>query len=138
MKTEKFSMRNKSEFFDRADAMHDCFFTAALEDRTLVLVYDRLEQYCGPAPDSPWFAGFHQLTVRYHGIDYLDLRLKFKRKEMDFDNTVAPLENRELIMNKYSVDSFGALTLYFGDTVGKKRWGGTIEMMPDEIEYIWT
>ena len=138
MKTEKFSMRNKGEFFDRADAMHDCFFTASLADRTLVLVYDRLEQYSGPAPDSPWFAGFHQLTVRYHGIDYLDLRLKFKKKEMDFDNTVAPLENRELIMYKYSIDSFGALTLHFWDTIGKKLWGGTIEISPNEIEYIWT
>lgn len=137
MKTEKFSIRDKGELFAKANSMHDCSFDAAYENNTLTLTFDHLERYFDGPPITPWFEEYQRLTIRYHGIDSLNLRLKFGKTEKDFYDTVTPLEGKELIMFKYSVDSFNAMILDFYVTIRKKLWGGTLEIYPDEIEYIW-
>lgn len=40
-------------------------------------------------------------------------------------------------MYKYAVDSFDQITLDFQVMIKRKLWGGTIEIAPDEIEYVW-
>ncbi len=137
MNTERFSFQNKAELFDRVPSMHDCSFTVSYENNTLALIYDHLEQYHGPSLDSPWFRNFKTVTIRYHGINGLNLTLKFGKKEKVFFDTVSPLENKELIMFRYAVDSFDTMTLFFTVFIKKKMWGGTIEMSPSDIEYIW-
>lgn len=135
--TERFSVKKKGELFDKARSMHDCSFTATYENNTLVLFFDHLEQYYDPVLDTPLFDHFKKLTVKYHGIDYLNLGMRFGKKEKTFYDTVSPLDNKELVMYKYSVDSFNEMQLHFRIYIRKKLWGGTIEISPTEIEYIW-
>lgn len=47
------------------------------------------------------------------------------------------LNEKNLIMYKYAVDSFDQITLDFQVMIKRKLWGGTIEIAPDEIEYVW-
>ena len=70
-------------------------------------------------------------------IKFVNLRLKYGKKEKDFYDTVEPLDGKELIMFSYSVDCFNQMTLNFRVMIKKKLWGGKIEIAPDKIEYIW-
>lgn len=136
MKTELFSFREKEKLFSEAQPMHDCSFVAVFDQGTLVLVFDHLESYFG-FDNAKWFEGYRKLTIKYHNADYLNLSLKYGRKEKNFYDTVAPLDGNDLIMYKFSVDSFDEMTLYFRIWIKKKLWGGKIEISPSEIEYIW-
>ena len=135
MKTDKLSLKNKSDLFQKAHPMHDCSFTISFKDNTLVLIFDNLDQYC----DFPPYIddGYKKATVKYYGVKDLILRLKFGRKEKIYFDTLSPLEGKELTMFKYSVDSFDAINLNFYVSTKKKLWDGTIEISPSEIEYIW-
>ena len=135
--TQRFSIENKSELFAGAYSMHDCSFTAAYENNNLTLFFDNLDRYVNPALETPIFGEFKKLAVKYYGVEYLNLGMKFGRKEKAFYDTVSPLNSKELIMFKYSVDSLNALCLHFRVFIKKKMWGGTIEISPTEIEYIW-
>lgn len=138
MKTERFSFKNKGEIFDSAASMHDCSFTATYENETLTVTFDHLEQYYGPYSDTPWFGDFKKLTIKYFGVSYLDLNLKYRKKEQDYYNTLSPLDGKELIMFGYAIDSFEAMRLQFRVYYIRKRgWSGTIEISPTDIEYIW-
>ena len=139
MKVKTFSIKNKGEIFEHADSMHDCSFVAAYENSILTLTFDGLEQYCGSATSSdvPWFDDFKKLTIKFLDCECLALELKHGRKEKDFYDTIAPLENQDLVMFKYSIDSFDAMTLHF-TLFGKRRsWGGRIIIYPKQIEYVW-
>ncbi len=137
MKTEKFSIERKGDFFDKAHSMHDCSFNALFENNTLVLIFDRLDRYYDAPPVTPWFDDYKKLTIKYHNTEFLNLRLKYGRKEKDFYDTIVPLNGKELIMFKFSIDSFDQMKLDFYVGMKKKLWGGMIEISPDEIEYIW-
>lgn len=135
--TERFSIRKKSELFDKAHSMHDCTFAATYEGNILMLSFNHLEKYCDPVLDTPLYDNFKKLTIKYHGIDCLTLGMRFGKKEKTFYDTVSPLDNKELVMHKYSVDSFNVVQLHFCIFMRKKLWGGTIEISPTEIEYVW-
>lgn len=137
MKIEKFEISDKSGIFSKADSMHDCSFTCSLQDNTLTLNFNNLEQYYDELPVTPWFGEYKKLTINYRNIDCLNLCLKHGKREKDYYNTVKPLENCELIMFKYSIDSFNAMTLDFYVTQRNKNLSGIIEIYPKEIEYIW-
>ncbi len=137
MKIEKFSIKKKGELFDHADSMHDCSFTANFQNNILTLFFDHLDQYYDGPPYTSWFDGFKKLTIKYYVIDYLELKLTYGKKQLVFDNTVSHLESAELTMYKYSVDSFDTMSLEFDALLKKKLWSGTIEISPNEIEYIW-
>lgn len=137
MKTERFSINEKGELFEKADPMHDCSFVASFESNMLILTFDNLDRYCDAPPVTPWFENYKKLTIKYHGIDSLDLRLKCGKKEKNFYDTVIPLDGKKLTMYKYSVDSFNTLMLDFDVQIKKRLWNGIIEIFPDEIEYIW-
>ena len=78
-----------------------------------------------------------KLTIHYRDIDGFGLYLQQGKRNKEYFNTVKPLENCELIMFKYSIDSFDAVILDFFVTQRKKHLNGKIEMYPKEIEYIW-
>ena len=139
MKVQTFSIKNKGEIFEHADSMHDCSFVAAYENSVLTLTFDRLEQYCGSATssDTPWFGDFKKLTVRYSGCKHLTLELKHGRKEKDFYDTLAPLENKALRMYNYSINSFDEMQLHFTVFEKRRMWDGIISISPAEIEYVW-
>lgn len=137
MKVEKFSIKDKTEIFQKLDPMHDCRFTATFGNNKLVLVYDNLEQYYDGPPISMWYENYKRVTVIYHTKDSIDLQLKCGKKEKSFYDTVTPLNDKELIMYKFSIDCFDKMMLDFDVLVKKKFWGGKIEIYPDEIEYIW-
>lgn len=139
MKVQTFSIKNKGEIFEHADSMHDCSFVAVYENSILTLTFDHLEQYCGSATSSdvPWFGDFKKLTIKFWGCECLDLELKHGRKEKDFFDTIAPLENQDLVMFKYSIDSFDAMTLHFTLFEKRRSWGGRIIIYPAQIEYVW-
>lgn len=137
MKTEVFSVGNKNELFSKACSMHDCSFAAALEQNTLVLTFDNLENYYDSTPFTYWFDGYHKLSIKYHNTGFVTLSLKHGKKEKEFYDTVEPLKEKELIMHKYSVDSFNQMTLDFYVMFKKKIWGGKIDIAPEKIEYIW-
>ncbi len=136
MKSEAFSMNEKNELFSKAHSMHDCSFTATWEHNTLVLSFDHLENYYD-APGAAWFADYHKLTIHYRNTEFVNLRLKYGKKEKDYYDTVEPLKGKKLIMHKYCVDCFDQMTLEFYVMIRKKLWGGKLEMAPREIEYIW-
>ncbi len=137
MKTEKFSIARKGELFDKAHSMHDCSFNAFFENNTLVLIFDHLDKYYNEQPVTPWFDDYKKLTIKYHNTKFLNLNLKYGRKEKDYYDTVVPLNGKELIMFKFLIDSFDQMILDFRVGIKKKLWGGIIEISPDEIEYIW-
>ena len=139
MKVQTFSIKSKGEIFEHADPMHDCSFVAMYDNGILTLVFDGLERYCGPAPTSgtPWFGDFKKLTVRFSGCKSLTLELKHGRKEKDFYDTLAWLENKELVMFKYSIDSFDEMQLHFTAYEKRRSWGGIISVNPAQIEYVW-
>ena len=137
MKTENFSFTDKGELFEKANPMHDCYFTASFDNNTLVLTFDNLDRYYDSPPDMPWFEGHKKLIVKYHGVDLLDLTLFFKKREKDFCNTVSPLSDKVLRMYKYSVDCFDEMTLDFDTNSNKKSGRGTLVFSAKEIEYIW-
>lgn len=117
--------------------MHDCSFNALFEKNTLVLTFDHLDKYCAPSPVVPWFDNYNKLTIKYHNAEFLNLSLKLGKKEKVFYDTVVPLDGKELIMFKFSIDSFDQIKLDFRVSMRKKLWRGIIEISPDEIEYIW-
>lgn len=139
MKIEKFSLRDKGALFANAHAMHDCNFTVAYENQTLILTYDKLDQYYDGPPLTPWFENEKKLTIRYHGIDHLRVDLSYGKKAKWYidSEAVDALAGKELEMYKYSVDSFGKMTLDFWVMIKRSQWAGSIEIRPDEIEYIW-
>ena len=137
MKAELFSINEKSELFSKAHSMHDCSFLAKFEQNTLILIFDNLENYLDTPPITHWFDGYHKLTIKYHNTAFVNLCLRYGKKEKNFYDTVEPLNGKKLIMYKYSVDSFNQMTLDFYVMIKKKLWGGKIEIAPDEIEYIW-
>lgn len=137
MKTESFLISDKDKLFPQAYSMHDCSFTAALEPNALVLTFDHLENYFDCPSATCWPTGFHKLTIKYHNTKFVNLRLKFGKKEKDFYDTLDPLNEKDLIMYKYAMDSFDQITLDFQVMIKQKLWGGTIEIAPDEIEYVW-
>ncbi len=136
MKTEIFSLQNKSEFFENAHVMHDCNFTATFENKMLILTYENLDRY-RYSDEKPWFGDYKKLTVKYYNTDVIYLTLKFGKKEKDYYETVEPLNGLELTMYKYSIDSNNCMILDFYVMLKKKLWGGIIEIYPQEIEYIW-
>lgn len=137
MKTEKFLVSDKGGIFSKANAMHDCSFTLSSEERALTLCFNNLGQYNDGPPITPWFGGYDKLTIHYRDIDGFGLYLQQGKRNKEYFNTVKPLENCELIMFKYSIDSFDAVILDFFVTQRKKHLNGKIEMYPKEIEYIW-
>lgn len=137
MKSDKISINEKGELFSKALSMHDCSFVASFKNNTLILTFDNLEWYYDTPPITSWFNNYKKLTIKYHDIRSLRLTLKFGKKEKDFYETVAPLEGKELIMYKYSIDSFDAMILDFDVRIKNKLWGGEIKIYPKEIEYIW-
>ena len=138
MRIEKFTLQDKGELFANARSMHDCNFTVAYEQQILTLTYDKLDQYYDGPGIVPWFED-RKLTVRYHGKDCFTLMLRNGKKDQYYfdDEIVEALAGKELEMYKYSVDSFNTLTLHFWAEKKRKRWVGSIEIRPDEIEYIW-
>ena len=140
MKTEMFLFDDKGELFSKAHPMHDCSFTATFDDNTLVLVFDHLEEYYDGSLVGPviyWFENAKKLTIKYHNTAFVNLCLKYGKKEKDFYDTVDPLNGKELIMFGFSADCFGQMTLNFRVPIKKKLWGGKIEIAPEKIEYIW-
>jgi len=137
MKTEKFSIADKGTLLSKANPMHDCYFVAYFDNNTLVLTFDNLDRYYDSPPDTPWFDCHKKLTVKYHGIDFLNLTLFSRKREKVFCNTVAPLSDKALRMYKYSVDCFDDVTLDFDADTKKKSGRGTLVFSPNEIEYIW-
>ena len=137
MKTEHFSLQDVGAFFAGVPSMHDCSFTVSYQNNTLIVVFDHLEQYFGPAPSGPWFGVFQKCTVKYRNVKFLDLTLKYGRKEKFFADIVGVLDGKELVMFGYSVDSARHLILDFRIGVKKKWWGGILKMTPDMVEYIW-
>ena len=140
MKTEMFLFDDKGELFSKAHPMHDCSFTATFHDNTLVLVFDHLEEYYDGSLDGPdiyWFENAKKLTIKYHNTEFVNLCLKYGKKEKYFYDTVDPLNGKELIMFGFSADCFGQMTLDFRVPIKKKLWGGKIEIAPEKIEYIW-
>ncbi len=137
MKTELFSISEKSELFSKAHSMHDCSFVATFEQNTLVLTFDNLQNYFDTPPVTYWFDGYHKLTIKYHNTEFVNLSLKYGKKEKDFYDTVDPLNGKDLIMYSYSIDCFNQMTLDFYVMIKKKLWGGKMEIAPDKIEYIW-
>ena len=137
MKAELFSIDEKTELFTKAHPMHDCSFIASFEQNTLVLTFDNLQNYFDTPPVTYWFEGYHKLTIKYRNTEFINLSLKYGKKEKDFYDTVDPLNGKELIMIGYSVDCFNQMTLDFYVKIKKKLWGGKMEIAPDKIEYIW-
>lgn len=132
MKIERFSLADKGTLF-HAHSMHDCSFTVIYENKTLVLIYDHLDRYDDAVP---WFSD-KKLTVKYHDTRSLDLQLRYGTREKNYYGTVGPLQDKELIMYKFSIDTFDQMALHFNVFIKKKLWGGKIEIAPGEIEYIW-
>ena len=137
MKIELFSIAEKRELFSKAHPMHDCSFVAEFEQNTLILTFNNLEKYFDTPPVKYWFDEYHKLTIKYHNTEFVNLSLKYGKKEKDFYDTVEHLNGKELIMYKYSVDCFNQMTLDFYVMIKKKLWGGKMEIAPDKIEYIW-
>ncbi len=140
MKNEMFLLNDKGELFSKAHPMHDCSFTAAIYDNTLVLVFDHLEEYYDGSIDGPnnyWFENVRKLTIKYHNTEFVNVSLKYGKKEKYYDDTVDLLNDKELIMFGFSVDCFDQMTLDFYVSIKKKLWSGKIEIAPEKIEYIW-
>ena len=140
MRTEMILFSDKGELFSKAHPMHDCSFTATFDDNTLVLVFDHLEKYYDVSLDGSnvfWFENAKKLTIKYYNTEFVNLCLKYWKKEKDYYDTVEPLNGKELIMFGYSADCFGKMTLDFHVFIKKKMWGGKLEIAPDKIEYIW-
>ena len=140
MKIEMFLFDDKGELFSKAHPMHDCSFTATFDDNTLVLVFDHLEEYYDGSLDGSniyWFGNARKLTIKYHNTEFVNLCLKYGKKEKDYYNTVDPLNGKELIMFGFSADCFCQMTLDFYVLIKKRLWGGKFEIAPEKIEYIW-
>ena len=140
MRTEMILFSDKGELFSKARPMHDCSFTATFDDNTLILVFDNLGKYYDVSLDGSdiiRFENARKLTIKYHNTEFVNLCLKYGKKENDYYNTVEPLNGKELIMFGYSVDCFGQMTLDFRVSIKKKLWGGKLEIAPEKIEYIW-
>ena len=134
MKTEIFSIDDIGNLFANANPMHDCSFTASFENSTLILTFVDLDSYYD---DTPWFENFKKLTIKYHNTDFITLRLKHKKKQYDFYDTVTPLDNEKSIMVKFAIDTFNQMILDFRVDTKKKTWEGILEIAPQKIEYIW-
>ena len=133
MKTEIFSLKDKGTLLAKARSMHDCSFTVSYENDTLILVFDHLEQYFGPAPGGPWFDNHQKCTVKYRNVKYLCLTLKYRKKEKNYFDTVEALTEKEPIMFKFSVDSFDHMYLDFLVEIKKNSGGAYWKWLPRKL-----
>ncbi len=98
MKEELFSISEKGELFSKAHSMHDCSFVAIFDLNTLVLTFYNLQDYFDTPHVTDRFDGYHKLTIKYHNTKFVNLSLKYGKKEKDFYDTLEPLSGKELIM----------------------------------------
>ncbi len=147
MKVEEFLL----DQFMHMDPMHDSYATEIkVENKCLIIIYDKLDEGVLGEDSTPYCKN-KKLTIKYDFKSYCDAKIYYsKNKFMDLDITdnlkaFNKITNNCLFMSyKYSVDSFGELSLGFSirkivnnTQLNYKYWGLDIELDAEKITYIW-
>ena len=135
--------------FMEMDSMHDYTATQiSIKDNTLIVVYGKLDKE-GIGEDGLPYYEYKKLTIEYEIQSYCDAKIFYcyvffkknnykcidlLREKSQFDK----LTKRGTFESyKYSVDSFGELTLHFDIRFKNKDWSCEIELDAEKITYHW-
>lgn len=133
------------------DPMHDsCATQISLENKTLIVVYDHLDEGVLGTDGSPYYKN-KRLVIKYEFDSFCDAKLfygKGKYRVVDLSEGMILFDkltnNCVFISYKYSVDSFEEITLYFDIRKVRNRkypnnkyWGLEISMDAPQITYSW-
>ena len=142
--------RYSADDFMDMDALHDHYVTdISLDNNTLIIKYDHLDWISGPE-GLPQYE-YKSLAIKYDFRSFCDVTLfyennKYKcidllKKKSVFDKLTKKFEIQSY---KYSVDSFGEITMHFWGTKYRKNsrkilcsLSMEIHMDAKEISYYW-
>lgn len=139
MFTECYSKEN----FIKMHSMHDSLVSQILkEDNRLIIIYDNLDINSLDADGFLYYKG-KKLTVKYefesvcNAILYKDNRIKYMDLSAEWEKFNKLKNKITLISYKFSVDSFGEITLSF--SVCSKSKYRSLDIITDavNITYIW-
>ena len=129
--------------FMEMDSMHDYTATKiSIQDNTLSVVYGKLDQEGIKEDGSPYYK-YKKVTIEYEIQSYCDAKIfqksRYKlidllREKNQFDKLT---KNGIFESYKYSLDSFGELTLYFDIRFKNKNWSCEIELDAEKVTYHW-
>lgn len=147
MNTQKYS---KNEYMEM-DSMHDALATQILlQDQTLTVVYDNLDEGVLGADGLPYYK-YKRLVINYDFDSFCDAKCFRSKDRYEIVDLAGHKRHFDRLTNhcvfgayKYSVDSFGEITLYFdikklrnGKCSRNKYWSVEISMDAKEITYHW-
>ena len=139
----------KENFFDM-DPMHDCDISHfSIEDKTLVITYDNLDEGIVYPNGEPIYK-HKKLVARYEFESYCDVYWHGKKKYdvIPFyehpDEFYKTFKNHTFESYKYSIDCFNEVSLYIvlhklknDKVLRSKFYGFTILLDAKKITYTW-
>jgi len=147
MKIEKFDKDN----FMQMDSMHDsCVSDIKLEDKCLIVVYEKLDESLLSANGTPYYKD-KKVTIAYEFQSLCDATVYYGENKFLFLDMLVNMKKFmkiikgcQLMSYKYSVDSFGELTLNYALSKMKngkyqkyKYWGIEINLDVINVTYTW-
>jgi hypothetical protein len=129
--------------FMEMDSMHDYTATQiSIKDNTLIVVYGELDKE-GIGEDGLPYYEYKKLTIEYEIQSYCDAKV-FKKNNYKFIDLLREKNQFDKLTKsgrfksyKYSVDSFGELTLHFDIRFKNKGRSCEIELDAEKITYHW-
>lgn len=147
MNTEKYS---KADFM-QMDSMHDCYATQiSIENNTLIVIYDNLDEGVLRTDGLPYYKN-KRLVINYEFDSFCDAKFYCRKGKYEIVDLLKEKGRFDKLTNncifssyKYSVDSFGEITLHFDirkvrndKLLNNKHWGLEISTDAKEITYSW-
>lgn len=129
--------------FAEMDSMHDSIATnISIKDKTLIITYDNLNEGVMGQDGLPYYKS-KKLTIEYVIDSYCDAKF-FKNNQyryidlLEENNKFYKLTNGcSFMSDKYAIDSFGEIILFFDIRGKNKYWCFEISLDADKITYHW-
>ena len=147
MRVEKF----EKDTFMQMDSMHDSEVREIkIEDKCLFVVYENLDQSLLSANGTPYYKE-KKLTITYEFDSLCDATIYYGKNQFLFLDMITDMKKFmkiikgcQMMSYKYSVDSFGELTLNYalnkmknGKCQKYKYWGIEINLDVINVTYTW-
>lgn len=133
---ESFDIKDLNRLFHTSKHMHDDFITGfSQKGDQLILEYGRIGQWGGD------YGTFQKVTVTYTLEEATGLGLSVYKVTARGTRYV-PLELEDLnswtvILDRYSVDNWGEMTLFMSVGKGRKVYNAELYFTPQSIHYLW-
>ncbi|MBQ8408765.1 MAG: hypothetical protein IJY39_07855 [Clostridia bacterium] len=129
--------------FVEMDSMHDSIATnVSIKDKTLIITYDNLNEGVVRQDGFPYYKN-KRLTIEYVIDSYCDAKFYRKNKYkcvdlLEENNQFYKLtKGCSFVSDKYAIDSFGEIILFFSIREKNKYFCFEISMDAEKIIYHW-